>query len=109
MLSGFHGGQRLPAVLPGHGMTDACVACRIMIAVLAALPFSFPLIFREKKELMGKERNLDDGCDGRGHGVRAAFRWRGPGRGAWPAWLQAAWLREPGSGVRAWPDPGVLQ
>jgi hypothetical protein len=56
LLSGFHGGQRLPAVLPGHGMTDARVACRIMIAVLVALPFSFPLIFREKKELMGKGR-----------------------------------------------------
>lgn len=37
-------------------MTDARVACRIMIAVLVALPFSFPLIFREKKELMGKGR-----------------------------------------------------
>jgi hypothetical protein len=59
LLSGFHGGRRLPAVLPGHGMTDACMACRIMIAVLAALPFSFPLIFREKKELMGRERNLE--------------------------------------------------
>ena len=35
---------------------------------LAVLPF--PLIFREKKELMGKERNLHDGCDRRGHGVR---------------------------------------
>ena len=35
-------------------MTDARVACRVTIAVLAVLPF--PLIFREKKELMGKER-----------------------------------------------------
>jgi len=49
LLSGFHGGQRLPAVLPGHGMTDACVACRIMIAVLAALPFSFPLVSGRRK------------------------------------------------------------
>jgi hypothetical protein len=52
-LSGFHGG-RLSAGLRGHGMTDARVACRITIAVLAVLPF--PLIFRKKKELMGKER-----------------------------------------------------
>jgi hypothetical protein len=45
-LSGFHSG-RLSAGLPGHGMTDARVTCRVTIAVLAVLPF--PLIFREKK------------------------------------------------------------
>jgi hypothetical protein len=45
-LSGFHSG-RLSAGLLGHGMTDARVACRVTIAVLAVLPF--PLIFREKK------------------------------------------------------------
>ena len=67
----------LSAGLLGHGMTDARVACCVTIAVLAVLPF--PLIFREKKELMGKERKLHDGCDGCGHGVRAAL-WRyGPG------------------------------
>jgi hypothetical protein len=30
-------------------MTDAGVACCVAIAVLAGLPFPFPLIFREKK------------------------------------------------------------
>ena len=35
------------AGLLGHGMTDACVACCVTIAVLAVLPF--PLTFREKK------------------------------------------------------------
>ena len=70
----------------------------------------FPAHFRRRKELMGKERDLHDRWDGRGRGVRAAaLRRHGPGRGAWRASLQAAWLREPGSGVRAWPDPGVLR
>jgi hypothetical protein len=57
LLSGFHGGQRLPAVLPGHGMTDACVACRIMIAVLAALPFFLSAHFpgEERADGKGKE------------------------------------------------------
>lgn len=73
-------------------------------------PFSFPLIFREKKELTGKEGNLDDGCGGHGHRIgAAALRRDGPGRGAWPASLQAAWLREPGSGVRARPGARVLR
>jgi hypothetical protein len=31
------------------------------------------------------------------------------GGGAWPASLQAAWLREPGSGARARPGPRVLR
>ena len=52
VLSGFHGGRRLSAVLPGHRMTDARLACRITIAVLAGPPF--PLVFREEKELMGR-------------------------------------------------------
>jgi hypothetical protein len=40
LLSGFHGGG-VSAGLPGHGMTDARVACWVTIAVLAALPFPF--------------------------------------------------------------------
>jgi hypothetical protein len=43
LLFCFHGGRRLAAVLPGHGMTDAHVACCITIAVLAVpLSRSFP-------------------------------------------------------------------
>ena len=51
-------------------MLDARVACCITIGVLTVLPF--PLISGRRKELMGKERKLHDGWDGRGHGVRAA-------------------------------------
>jgi hypothetical protein len=40
-------------------MTDSRVAGCVTMAVLAALPFSFPFIFRENKELMGRERNLE--------------------------------------------------
>jgi|HubBroStandDraft_3_1064219.scaffolds.fasta_scaffold07442_2 hypothetical protein len=40
-------------------MTDSRLACIVTMAVLAALPFSFPFIFREKKELTGRERNLE--------------------------------------------------
>ena len=85
-------------------MTDARLACRITIAVLAGPPF--PLVFREEKELMG--RGISTAMTGV-VAESAALRRHGHGRGAWPAWLQAPWLREPGSGVRAWPGPRVLQ
>jgi hypothetical protein len=43
LLFRFRGGRRLPAVLPGHRMTDSRVACCITIAMLAVpLSRSFP-------------------------------------------------------------------
>jgi hypothetical protein len=47
LLFRFRGGRRLPAVLPGHKMTDACVACCITIAVLA-VPLSRSFSGRKK-------------------------------------------------------------